>query len=84
MARVVIHYGDDPFEPPSVYVDGDVEVISVCDFAPDDRFYKYTNMAVPEPLSSELRVAEIGFSGDGSEAERDVIDFYFPGYGKLN
>jgi hypothetical protein len=69
MARVVIHHGEDPNEPPEVYVDGDVEVIVVCDYAPKDRFYRMRGDAVPNNLALEIAAANIGHEGDGSEAE---------------
>ncbi len=61
--RVVIHEKGDGL-PPSVYSDGDVEVIWVCDPTPEDRFYRMTPTPTPDDLSAEIAKGHIGEHGD--------------------
>ena len=84
MARVIIHYDEENELPPAIYVEGDVEVISVCDFAPNDRFYRMRGDPIPAEIQFDLDHAEIGYPDDGSEAERKTIDAFRKGLGNLN
>lgn len=62
--RVVLHYrhADDMA---TVYADDGIEVLWVCDYAPDDRIFRMKPGAIPDGLLD----GPIGYTGDGSAAE---------------
>ena len=65
--RAVIHWRNDGSF--AVYADDGVEVISVSDFAPDDRLYRMS----PDPIPDDLLDGPVGHIGDGSAAEVKAI-----------
>lgn len=71
MVRVVLHY-ENPEDPPTIYADAGVTVLSVCEFAPSDR----TFMHAPDPIPAGMIDANPGFEGDGSEAEARTVAFF--------
>jgi hypothetical protein len=67
-ALVVIHQ-ENPEDIPAIYFNGEeVEVFWVCDFAPDDRFYRTTPSPVPKHIIDDMSKAIIGHKDDGSPA----------------